>query len=79
MKQPTQPGDGAKPERRPPTKIFDAVTKQAKTLVAYGIPGAGNVQITVAINGHAPTQAEVDRAYLRAEKAYEELNRKGKK
>lgn len=79
MKQPTQPGDGAKPERRPPTKIFDAITKQAKTLVAFGIPGAGQVQVTVALVGHVLAQAEVDRAYLRAEKAYEELNRKGKK
>ena len=67
------------PERRAPTKIFDAITKQAKTLVAFGVPGSGNVQVTVALTGHMPTQAEVDRAYLRAEKAYEELNKKGKK
>lgn len=80
MKQPAkEPPQEAEPERRPPTKIYDAITKQAKTLVAFGVPGAGLVQVTVSLTGHSPTQAEIDRAYLRAEKAYEELNKKGKK
>ena len=80
MKQPAkEPQQEAEPERRPPTKIYDAITKQAKTLVASGIPGAGMVQVTVSLVGHYHAQAEIERAYLRAEKAYEELNKKGKK
>lgn len=63
--------------RLPVTYIIDALTKSPKTLCAVGVPGE-RVRAVATIAGHVEKQAELDKAFASAEKAFAAYTR-GKK